>query len=113
MLTAQEIQARRNLLTEADESMVAAFKALSEINRYRIFRILTDQPAISVGDIAEILGISLPLVSQHIKILTLANVLQKNRKGRKIFPKIKYHNPLVRVVVKAIQPGQTAMIDPP
>lgn len=103
MLTPEEIQAKRNLLSETDNKMVEAFKVLSDINRYRIFRILAEQPKISVGNLAKILNISLPLVSQHIKILVLANILQKEKVGKKVFPKIEYTNPFVQAVVKTIQ----------
>lgn len=103
MLTSKEIQAKRNLLSETDKKMAAAFKVLSDVNRYRIFRILADQPKISVSNIAEILNISLPLVSQHIKILVHANILQKEKSGKKVFPKIEYNNPFVQAVVKTIQ----------
>lgn len=103
MITSKEIRAKRNLLSETDKNMTAAFKVLSDVNRYRIFRIIADQPKLSVSDIAKILNISLPLVSQHIKILTLANILQKERCGKKVFPKIEYSNPFVQAVVKTIE----------
>lgn len=102
MLTKKEIQINRKILSETDEKMAAAFKVLSDVNRYRIFRILAEQPKLSVSNIAKILDISLPLASQHIKILTHANLLQKERSGKKIFPKLEHDNPFVRAVVKTI-----------
>ncbi|MDP3793790.1 MAG: metalloregulator ArsR/SmtB family transcription factor [Candidatus Uhrbacteria bacterium] len=83
--------------------MAAAFKVLSDVNRYRIFRILADQPKISVSNIAKILNISLPLASQHIKILVHANLMEKERDGKKVFPKLEYGNPFVQAIVKTIQ----------
>lgn len=103
MLTPKEIQAKRNLLSETDKNMAMAFKVLSDVNRYRIFRILADQPKITISDIAKILNISLPLTSQHIKIMTHANILQKEKSGKKVFPKLEHGNPLVRAVVKTIE----------
>ncbi|MBP9761020.1 MAG: winged helix-turn-helix transcriptional regulator [Candidatus Magasanikbacteria bacterium] len=103
VLSPQEIQKKQQLLSETDTHMAAAFKVLSDVNRYRIFRILADQPQISISNIAQILNISLPLASQHIKILTQANILKKERKGKKIFPKLAYENPLVPAVVQTIQ----------
>ncbi|MFA7686112.1 MAG: metalloregulator ArsR/SmtB family transcription factor, partial [Candidatus Gracilibacteria bacterium] len=85
------------------KKMAAVFKVLSDVNRYRIFRILVQQPKISVGSIAEILNISLPLASQHLKILTHANLLQKEREGKKVFTKLECGNPFVQAVVKTIQ----------
>ena len=103
MLSEKEIKKYRKLFSETDKSMAAAFKVLSEVNRYRIFRILAQQPKISISNIARILNISLPLASQHIKILEHASLLQKERGGKKIFPKLEYGNPFVQAVVKTIQ----------
>jgi len=103
MLTKKDIQVNRKIFSETDKSIAAAFKVLSDVNRYRIFRILAQQPKISVSDISLILGISLPLTSQHIKILTYANLLQKERTGKKVFPKLELDNPFVQAVVRAIQ----------
>ena len=103
MITEKEIQKNRKLFSETDKSMAAAFKVLSDINRYRIFRILAQQPKLSVSNIAKILNISLPLASQHLKILTAANLLQKERLGKKVFPKLEHGNPFVQAIVKTIE----------
>ena len=103
MLTPKEIRAKRNLFSETDKNMAAAFKVFSDVNRYRIFRILADKPKISITNIAKILNISLSLVSQHVKILVHANILQKERSGKNVFPKIEFSNPFVRAVAKTIQ----------
>lgn len=102
-LTQKEIQRNRKLFSETDKSVVAAFKVLSDVNRYRIFRILAQQPQISVGNIARILDISLPLASQHIKTLTYANLLKKERDGKKVFLKLEHANPFVQAIVKTIE----------
>ncbi len=103
MLSPKEIEQKSAQLHEIDIRMAAAFKVLSNVNRYRIFRILSEQPKISVTTIAKILNISLPLASQHIKILSHANILKKERSGKHIFPKLDYANPLVPAVMKTIQ----------
>lgn len=103
MLTQKEIQKNRKILSDTDKKMAAAFKVLSDVNRYRMFRILAEQPKLSVSSIAKVLGISLPLASQHIKILVQANLLQKERQGKKVFPVLDQDNPLVAVVIKTIK----------
>jgi DNA-binding transcriptional ArsR family regulator len=103
MLSAQELRKARRILSETDKSMAATFKVLSDVNRYRIFRILAAEPELSVGSIAKILDISLPLASQHIKILAHAKLLQKERSGKKVFPKLEHNNPFVQVMIKTIQ----------
>lgn len=103
MIGQKEIEKNRKIFSSTDETMAATFKVLSDVNRYRIFRILAGQPKLSVSTIAQILNISLPLASQHIKILMQANLIQKERAGKQIFPKLKYDNPLVQAAVKTIQ----------
>lgn len=103
MLSEREIKKNRKVFSETDKTMAASFKVLSDVNRYRIFRLLSQQPEISISNIARILDISLPLTSQHIRILEHANLLQKERSGKKVFPKLEYDNPFVQAVVKTIQ----------
>ncbi|MFA6427908.1 MAG: metalloregulator ArsR/SmtB family transcription factor [Candidatus Magasanikbacteria bacterium] len=108
MLSEKEIQNNRKIFSETDKSMAAAFKVLSDVNRFRIFRILAQQPKISISSIARILNISLPLASQHVKILTHAKLLQKEKNGKKVYPRLEYANPFVQAVVKTIQEALTA-----
>lgn len=103
MLSAKVISKNRKIFSGTDISMVTVFKAISDVNRYRIFRILVDQPKLSVGDVAQILNISLPLASQHIQILKQCNLLKKERQGKKIFTKLEHNNPFVKAVIKAIK----------
>ncbi len=102
MLTAKEIEAKRKIFNEIDIRMAAAFKVLSDVNRYRMFRILAEQPKISIGSLAKILKISLPLASQHLKMLSTANLLQKEREGKRVFPKLERGNPFVQLIIKTI-----------
>ncbi|KKQ70875.1 MAG: ArsR family transcriptional regulator [Candidatus Peregrinibacteria bacterium GW2011_GWC2_39_14] len=103
MLTEKELKKNREIFNESDKSMAEAFKVLSDVNRYRMFRVLAQQPKLTISDIARILGISLPLASQHLKVLTMANLLQKERDGKKVFPKLEHGNPFVQAVVKTIK----------
>ena len=59
-----------------------------------------------VSDIAQILEISLPLASQHIKILTQSNLLQKERDGKRVFTKLDQTNPFVKAIVRVIEQTQ-------
>ena len=85
-----------------DARLAAAFKALGDVTRLRLFRILTDSPEESVSTIAAILDLSLPLTSQHIKALAQAQLLTKNRTGKKIFSRLDRKNPVVRELIRAV-----------
>lgn len=103
MLTKKEIENNRKILSDKDKSMASTFKVLSDVNRYRIFRILIDEPKISISRIAKILEISMPLASQHIKVLTDAHLIEKERDGKKVLTKLEYGNPFVLAVIHTIK----------
>ena len=88
---------------ETDRRLVAVFKALGDMTRFRIFRLLIDQPRISISEIANFFHISSPLTSQHIKILVHAQLLEKQRTGKKIYSRLDRTNPVVRELVRSIK----------
>lgn len=61
--------------------MVVVLKAFADINRMKIVRVLSANPdeSICVSDLARILGITQPAVSQHIKVLRSVDVLVPRR----------------------------------
>ena len=100
MLNKKEILKNRVAVSKINKSMVVIFKALSDVNRYRIFYILIEHPELSVSTLAHILNISLPLTSQHIKVLEHAGLLQKQRVGKRIFTKLEHDDPLAQCIIK-------------
>jgi|GEM_PF-2149389 len=69
---------------KASEQLVQFMKIIAELHRFRIIQILFCNSKISVTDLAHILQISQPAVSQHLKILKLANIVDIYRNGRQI-----------------------------
>jgi DNA-binding transcriptional ArsR family regulator len=61
---------------------VDALGALGDPTRRAIFELLTIRP-IAVGDLAELLPISRPAVSQHLKVLKAAGLVIDNAVGTK------------------------------
>lgn len=64
-----------------DVAVVQLFKALAHPLRARIVHRLTDGGA-DVGELVELLGVSQPLVSHHLKILRDAHLVEVERTGR-------------------------------
>lgn len=60
------------------------FRLMSDPTRLRIILACLDAP-VSVGDMAEGLGISASLVSHHLRLLRAARLLQADRRGRQVF----------------------------
>ena len=103
MITEKKVKMKRKVLSETDKGIAAVFKVLSDVNRYRIFIFLAEEPELTVSDIAKIMDISLPLASQHIKTLAHYKLLRKERMGKNIFPKIENKNPIVQAIMKIIR----------
>jgi len=56
------------------------FKALSDANRLRIIEVLSLECK-SVNDIAELAGLSQPLTSHHLKVLTKVGITRAESKA--------------------------------
>ena len=102
-LNEQELEKYRTLFTKTDLDFSMALKILSDINRYRIFLLVAKSSRFSITNIAHILNISVPLASQHLRIMVHAKILQKQRVGKKIYPKLERHNAFVQLMVKVLK----------
>ncbi len=71
-----------NILMMAD-----LFKALGDVSRLRIIKILAshENNTFCVSQIAEMLGITQPAVSQHMAVLKKIGLLNSEQKGKKTF----------------------------
>lgn len=65
------------------------FKVLSDSNRLRIL-MLVDRKELCVCQIMGIIGISQPLISQNLSILSKAGFLSERKDGKLKFYKVKY-----------------------
>lgn len=102
MLDKRSVNKIRKLNSDGDHTTVLVFKALSDVNRYRIFHILAEHPKISVSNIAQILNISTSLASIHLKVLFQAKLLSKEKVGKNVYSKLNTKNPVVRMIVQVI-----------
>ncbi len=70
------------------------FKALGDMNRLKIIKMLASNmdETLCVTDIAEILKISQPATSQHIKNLKNIGILKENKKGFRVFYSVDAEN---------------------
>ena len=66
--------------------MADLFKALSDPTRLKIINLLTKSENLCVGIIAEKTGMSQPAISQHLKTLKTAGILD----ARKMGPEVHY-----------------------
>lgn len=80
----------------------AIFKILGDTNRYRIFEMLGKHLKVTVSDIAKTLKISIPLSSQHLKILEQGEILEKEKHGQKVYYKLRTDNRIAKAISKGV-----------
>ena len=70
--------------------MAEVFKAIGDINRMKIIKILASNPeeSLCVIELADLLKITQPATSQHIKVLKNVGILVSKRVGNKTYYKI-------------------------
>lgn len=61
---------------------------------------------VKVTDIAHIMGMTVPAVSQQLKILEQSGIVTREKVGKIVYYKIKLGDPLVKSIVKIIQKEQ-------
>lgn len=103
MLTDREIAKIRGLLKKtAKDRWVVLFDALGDKTRYGIFELLVAKQDICVTDIAKIFNLSIPAISQQLRILESSGLVEKERKGQIVCYKVNKKSPLVKSVIKLI-----------
>jgi DNA-binding transcriptional ArsR family regulator len=100
MLTDKQITKIRKTFNGTDQR--AIFKILGDTNRYHIFEMLGKQPRVAVSDIAKVLKISVPLASQHLKILEQGDMLQKEKQGQKVYYKLRTDNQIAESITEEV-----------
>lgn len=68
-------------------TIAGILRLMGEPNRLRLLLACLDKPK-AVGDLAEQLELSIPLVSQHLRLLRSARLLCSKREGKHVFYEI-------------------------
>ncbi len=100
MLTNKQVNKIRKSFNGVGQREI--FKILGDTNRYRIFEMLSKHPKLTVSDMAEILKISIPLSSQHLKILEQGDILEKEKEGQKVYYKLRADNLIAKSIIEDI-----------
>jgi DNA-binding transcriptional ArsR family regulator len=82
------------------------FHLMGEPNRLRMMVACRDEP-VSVGDMADRLGLSTSLVSQHLRLLKAARLLVSERRGKQVFYRAADHH------VRGVLSDMLAHLDEP
>ena len=89
-------------VNKGDNRFSVAFNALSDPGRLRVFRLIIEHHDVCVTDIAKVLDVSVPAVSQQLRFLEISGLVKKCRKGKTVCYEIKNNDPLVKSFVKIL-----------
>jgi ArsR family transcriptional regulator len=78
---------RTRLGRDDAEALATAFKAIADPGRLQLLNFIARQPGSEacVCNLVEPLGLSQPTVSHHLKVLTEAGLLERERRGTWMF----------------------------
>lgn len=107
-LTPEQIKTIKNTITTDTERLSVIFNAVSDPTRCRTFRLLmvTGGEDVKVTDIAHIMGMTVPAISQQLKVLEQSGLVTREKVGQTVYYKIKKTDPLVSSIVKIIKAEQ-------
>lgn len=84
------------------QRLVDVFNALGDKTRFRLLSILSKNDEICVTELADQIGISNAGVSQQLKVLEQAGLIERNRMGQKICYSVKDADETNRKLLKLI-----------
>jgi DNA-binding transcriptional ArsR family regulator len=107
-LTTNQIKTIQETVVTGQDRLPVIFNAVSDPTRCRVFRLLmvTHGEDVKVSDIAHIMGMTVPAISQQLKILEQSGLVTREKVGQTVFYKVKTNDPLVSSIVKIIQEEQ-------
>ena len=103
-LTTTQVKTIQKTITTGQDRLPVIFNAVSDPTRCRIFRLLmvTGGEDVKVSDIAHIMGMTMPAVSQQLKVLEQSGLVTREKIGQIVYYKVKNDDPLVSSIVKVI-----------
>lgn len=107
-LTTNQVNKIKKTIVTGQDRLPVMFNAVSDPSRCRIFRLLmvTRGEDIKVSDIAHIMNMTLPAISQQLKILEQSGLVTRQKTGQTVYYRIKNDDQLVSSIVKVIQDEQ-------
>jgi DNA-binding transcriptional ArsR family regulator len=81
----EALVARIKKQVTASEGLSRIFKVLGDETRAKIVYALSQADRLCVCDIAQIVGLSLPAVSHHLRVLRELDIARANKEGKMVF----------------------------
>jgi DNA-binding transcriptional ArsR family regulator len=102
MLSKDKLNKIKTSIKNKESVFPLIFNVLGDKNRFQIFYLLANYKDLCVSDLAYILNISIPAVSQHLKILELAGLIIPQKQNKMICYQINLNKKIIKDVLKLI-----------
>lgn len=103
MRSVKEIAKVRKEVAADGSGLSKIFRALSDENRLTIVRVFLEKHNLCVSELANLLHVSVPAASAHLKILEAAGVVARNRAGQNVCYSISSDNKTLQTLLKVIK----------
>lgn len=98
----EQIHFIQSTLCPPEDTFWALFHALGDCVRYRITKVMMYHRNMCVSDLAAICNVSVPAVSQHLRVLQKNGLVTKKQEGRTVYYELKADNPYLKQIVGVI-----------
>lgn len=102
MLTQQQITKIKSELSGDRAGFILVFKALGDISRFNVFKLLMKHHDICVTDVANVFNITVSAASQQLRVLERLGLIIKIKMGQMVCYEINLQNLAVKQLVKLI-----------
>ncbi|MEX0649510.1 MAG: metalloregulator ArsR/SmtB family transcription factor [Candidatus Andersenbacteria bacterium] len=103
MLSKEEVKKIKDVHMAEGSKLPRIFSVLGDANRWHIFTLLIEYNDLCVTDLANVLGVSVPAVSQQLRMMEMSGLIIKEREGQKICYQVSKQDPATRVIIRLVK----------
>lgn len=103
MISKHEIKQIQDEQSKESTFVPRLFSALGDTTRWRMFLLLIDYKDLCVTDLANVLRISVPAASQHLRTLELSGLISKKRMGQSMCYHVQSNSPATSLIVRVVK----------
>lgn len=100
MLNKRQVQTIQRTPALDDNELPRVFGVLGDPTRWKIFSLLIKHEGLCVTDLAHILEVSVPAVSQQLRVMEMAGLVHKERMGQMICYRIEQRSAITYRIVR-------------
>ena len=103
MLSKDEIKEIRSRHLSGSDNAPRVLSVLGDENRWHIFTLLIEMEDLCVTDLANILGVSVPAVSQQLRVMEMGGLIKKERVGQMICYRVRKDTVMSKAIVRFVR----------